>query len=142
MLGNTNTSKKTLENQKSNFSRSVLFHMRAGVSLRYFVNNCSCIILAAEETTSRRNHQQGQQRRKEQYSIESERGREANWMRINQKKESRLKKKAKRKQTAEAALKEQKPEKQKVGVPGIAQKAKEREGGNYQQTRGQKKKGL
>ena len=46
MLGNTNTSKKTLENQKSNFSRSVLFHMRAGVSLRYFVNNCSCIILA------------------------------------------------------------------------------------------------
>ena len=48
----------------------------------------------------------GQQRRRKQYSIESVRGKEADWRRINQEKESRLKKKTKRKQTAEAALEE------------------------------------
>ena len=82
----------------------------------------------------------GQQRRRKQYSIESVRGKEADWRRINQEKESRLKKKTKRKQTAEAALEEQKPEKQKVGVPGtVAQKAEERrrkiENGTIEQLR-------
>ena len=62
-------------------------------------------------------------RRKQYYSIESERGREADWRRTNQEKDSRLKKKAKIKQTIEAAQKEQK---QKVVVPGTAaQKADE-----------------
>ena len=31
---------KTLEKQKLNFSRSALFHMKTGVSLKYFVNDC------------------------------------------------------------------------------------------------------
>ena len=32
---------KTLEKQKLNFSRSALFHMETGVSLKYFVSGCS-----------------------------------------------------------------------------------------------------
>ena len=35
----TNTSKKALEKQKLNFSRSALPHMKTRVSLKYFVND-------------------------------------------------------------------------------------------------------
>ena len=34
------TSQKTLEKNKCTISRSVLFHMKATVSLKYFVNDC------------------------------------------------------------------------------------------------------
>ena len=35
-----NTSKKLVEKQKLNFSRSALFHMKTRDKLKYFVNDC------------------------------------------------------------------------------------------------------
>ena len=72
--------------------------------------------LPAEET-----HQQGSRGRGNSIvsSIESEGGREAGWRRTNQEKESRLKKKAKRKQTVEVAQKEQKHRSRKL-AGGVA----------------------